>query len=185
MQKNPIFVNPLLRKNSNLCFERKKLAPQPKTLLQKLSHLPTVLLRAHLYFQKVTSLFISALSPPSPSENSFVLPEVALCPLHPLVRWYVPACVLSRFSCVWLCNPMDCSSPDSSVHGILQARILEWVAMPSSRGIFPTQGLNVRPSCLLHWQAGSLPLCHLGKPQIHTHTHTFFLKNILFHYGLS
>ena len=100
MQKNPIFVNPLLRKNSNLCFERKKLAPQPKTLLQKLSHLPTVLLRAHLYFQKVTSLFISALSPPSPSENSFVLPEVALCPLHPLVRWYVPACVLSRFSCV-------------------------------------------------------------------------------------
>ena len=31
----------------------------------------------------------------------------------------------------------------SSVHGILQARILEWVAMPSSRGIFPTQGLNL------------------------------------------
>ena len=33
-----------------------------------------------------------------------------------------------------LCNPMDCSPPGSSVHGILQARILEWVAMPSSRG---------------------------------------------------
>ena len=33
-----------------------------------------------------------------------------------------------------LCDPMDCSSPDSSVHGILQARILERVAMPSSRG---------------------------------------------------
>ena len=32
------------------------------------------------------------------------------------------------------CNPMDCSLPGSSVHGILQARILEWVAMPSSRG---------------------------------------------------
>ena len=30
-----------------------------------------------------------------------------------------------------LCNPMDCSSPDSSVHGILQARILEWSATPS------------------------------------------------------
>ena len=37
-------------------------------------------------------------------------------------------------SCVWLCDPMDCSLPGSSVHGILQARILEWVAMPSSRG---------------------------------------------------
>ena len=35
---------------------------------------------------------------------------------------------------VWLFDPMDCSPPGSSVHGILQARILEWVAMPSSRG---------------------------------------------------
>jgi len=33
-----------------------------------------------------------------------------------------------------LCDPMDCSLPDSSVHKILQARILEWVAMPSSKG---------------------------------------------------
>ena len=37
-------------------------------------------------------------------------------------------------SCVTLCDPMDCSPPGSSVHGILQARILQWVAMPSSRG---------------------------------------------------
>ena len=36
--------------------------------------------------------------------------------------------------CPTLCDPMDCSPPDSSVHGILQARILKWVAMPSSRG---------------------------------------------------
>ena len=33
-----------------------------------------------------------------------------------------------------LCNPVDCSPPGFSLHGILQARILEWVAMPSSRG---------------------------------------------------
>ena len=37
-------------------------------------------------------------------------------------------------SCPALCDPMDCSPPGSSVHGILQARILEWVARPSSRG---------------------------------------------------
>ena len=37
-------------------------------------------------------------------------------------------------SCLTLWNPMDYSRPGSSVHGILQARILEWVAMPSSRG---------------------------------------------------
>ena len=34
-----------------------------------------------------------------------------------------------------LCNPMDCSLPGSSVHGILQARILEWVAMKQNEGI--------------------------------------------------
>ena len=42
--------------------------------------------------------------------------------------------MLSWFSYVQFCDPMDCRLPDSSVHGILQARILEWVAMPSSRG---------------------------------------------------
>jgi len=42
--------------------------------------------------------------------------------------------VLVTQSCLTLCNPMDCSLPGSSVHGILQARILEWVAIPFSRG---------------------------------------------------
>ena len=37
-------------------------------------------------------------------------------------------------SCLTLCDPMDCSPPGSSVHGVLQARILEGVAVPSSRG---------------------------------------------------
>ena len=37
-------------------------------------------------------------------------------------------------SCLTLCSPMDCSLPGSSVHGILQAWILEWVAMSSFRG---------------------------------------------------
>ena len=42
--------------------------------------------------------------------------------------------VLVPRSCPTLCNPMDCSPLGSSVHGILQARILEWVAIPFSRG---------------------------------------------------
>ena len=37
-------------------------------------------------------------------------------------------------SCLTLCDPVDCSPPGSSVHGILQARILEWVAISFSRG---------------------------------------------------
>ena len=40
----------------------------------------------------------------------------------------VHLCALHRFSRVWLCDPMDCSPPGSSVRGILQAGILEWVA---------------------------------------------------------
>ena len=43
-------------------------------------------------------------------------------------------CVLSPQSCPVLCDPTDCSPPGSSAHGILQARILEWVASSSSRG---------------------------------------------------
>ena len=51
----------------------------------------------------------------------------------------------------------------SSVRGIFQARILEQLALSSSRGMFPTQGSNLRLLCLLHWQADSEP--H-GKPII-------------------
>ena len=42
-------------------------------------------------------------------------------------------CLVAQ-SCLTLCDPVDCSLPDSSVHGILQARIVEWVDMLSSRG---------------------------------------------------
>ena len=53
---------------------------------------------------------------------------------------------------------MNYSPPGSSVHGISQARILEWVPFPP-QGVFPTWGWNLS---LLHWQADSLPLSHLG-----------------------
>ena len=44
--------------------------------------------------------------------------------------------VLVTQLCPTLCNPMECNLPDFSVHGILQVRILEWVAVPFSRGSF-------------------------------------------------
>ena len=69
-------------------------------------------------------------------------------------------CVLSHSVVSDTFYPMDCSPPGASVLGILQARILEWVAISSSRGIFPTQGSNSR---LLHRQLDSLPLSHLGR----------------------
>ena len=46
------------------------------------------------------------------------------------------ACMHAKLlqSCLTLCDPMDCTPPGSSVHGIHQARLLEWVALPSFRG---------------------------------------------------
>ena len=60
------------------------------------------------------------------------------------------------------CDPMNQRLPGSSVHGIFQARILEWAAISYFRGIFPTQGLNLHLLHLLHWQSESLMLHHLG-----------------------
>ena len=54
-------------------------------------------------------------------------------------------------SCLTLCDPMDCSPPGSSVHGIFPARIL--VATSYSRGIFPAQESNLHLLCLLNQQA--------------------------------
>ena len=52
-----------------------------------------------------------------------------------------------------LCDPVDCSPPGSSVHGIFQARIQEWVAISFFRR--STQGSNPHLQCLLYWQADS------------------------------
>ena len=49
----------------------------------------------------------------------------------------VRVCLLVLQFCLTVCNPLDCSPPGSSVHGILQARILEQVAIPFSRGSYP------------------------------------------------
>ena len=50
-------------------------------------------------------------------------------------------------SCPTLCNPMDSSLPGSSVHGIFQAKVLEWVAFPSP-GDLPNPGLEPRSPAL-------------------------------------
>ena len=67
-------------------------------------------------------------------------------------------------SCLTPCDPVDCSPPGSSVHGILQARILEWVAISFSRGYLPDPGLEPRSPTL---QADALSSEPPGRP------HTF------------
>ena len=50
-------------------------------------------------------------------------------------------CVLSHFSRVWLCDPVNCSPPGSSVHGIFQVRLLEWLSRPPP-GDLPDPGIR-------------------------------------------
>ena len=70
-------------------------------------------------------------------------------------------CLVTQ-SCLTLCNPMDCSPPVSSVHGILQARILEWVLPCPPPGDLPNPGIEPRFPAL---QVDSLPAGPQGKPK--------------------
>ena len=86
------------------------------------------------------------------------LPPPPLFPQPP--QW---VCVLSHFRCVRIfCDPMNCSPPGSSDHGIFQARILNSVAISSSRGSSPPRGqthvayVSCIGKCVLYHQ------CHLG-----------------------
>ena len=90
----------------------------------------------HQFFGRCSAFFIFQLS------HSYMTTGKTIA----LTRWTFVGKVLSLLfnmfsesenevaqSCPTLCNPMDCSPPGSSVHGIVQARILEWVAISSSR----------------------------------------------------
>ena len=70
---------------------------------------------------------------------------------------------------------MDCSPPGSPVPGILQARILEWVAMPSSRRSFlpRDQSYVFYVFCIGRW---ALYLCYLGSPKLFTVFHCYSLE---------
>ena len=75
----------------------------------------------------------------------------------------IPLFVVQSLSCLWLfCNPMDCSPPGSSVRGILQAKILAWVAFPSP-GDLHNPGIEPVSHASPVLQADSLPLSHWGR----------------------
>ena len=98
-----------------------------------------------------------------------------ICPFQ-RKRWVLMPCSKYRTKnnrksevtqlCPILCDPMDCSLPGSSIHGILQSRILEWVDLPSSRGSpqFRNQTYNSCVSCIAdrfftHWVTWEAPNC--------------------------
>ena len=88
--------------------------------------------------------------------------QVLYLPEENWVMTKVVLCLVSQ-SCLTLCDPVDYSPPGFSIHGIFQARILEWVAISYSRGSSWPRDQN----CLLHWQAYSLPLKHWVSPKLH------------------
>ena len=110
-------------------------------------------------------------------QDAYSLPGNHIMPSQStaLIYWVsltcVYMCVLVTQSCPTLCNSMDCRPPDSSVHGILQARILEWVVIPFKntgvgghsllQEICLTQGLNLG---LLHCRQIRYHLSHQGTP---------------------
>ena len=67
-------------------------------------------------------------------------------------------CSKALQSCLILCNSMDCSPAGSSLHEILQARVLVWAAMPFSKESANPVIKATSLICLLHRQLGSLPL---------------------------
>ena len=77
--------------------------------------------------------------------------------------------VLVTQSWLTLCDPMDCSLPCSSIHRILQAGILEWVAISFSRGYLPNR--EIEPGCPA-LQADSLPLLQGTAQNIQSHNVT-------------
>ena len=93
--------------------------------------------------------------------------------------------VLSRFSHVQLCDPMDLSLPDSSVHGIFWARILEWISMPSSRRPSGLRDLLYLLQCrwifffffFCLWASGDAPSISMFIP-VHTSQMVLVVKNL-------
>ena len=91
--------------------------------------------------------------------------------MEQIIKIFVSGCgqrmCIHAQSCPVLCDPMDCSPPGSSVHGILQARIPEWAAMPSSRGSSQPRD-QTQVSCtgkwiFYHWTTWKPGCCYSHK----------------------
>ena len=99
----------------------------------------------------------------------------------PIHRPHIPNVQAKSLQSCPLCNPMDCSPPGSSVHGILQARVLEWIVMPppedlSNPGIEPTSLMS--PTLAGGFFTTSAPW---EAHTYYTHTHTYYTATVHTH----
>ena len=103
-----------------------------------------------------------------PTTENNLDPKVSIVQVEKL--WFsltLDTCAKSLQSRPVLCDAMDCSLAGSSVHGILQARMLEWVAMLSSRGASWPK-IETAPLATPELQEDSLLLSHQGSPTLDT-----------------
>ena len=127
------------------------------------------------YFKKMVTLLFVLVSQFWVLSSNFLKECIELCLSNTLQKRM--AIVLSHFSFVWLFVTLwGCSPAGSSVHGILQARMLEWISMSCSKRF-------ANPGSTLRWQMGSLPLTPPGKPKNATGP-WFFLLSVLFNWLL-
>ena len=73
------------------------------------------------------------------------------------------ATMIRESSVIYLCDPMNCSLPGSSINGVLLARILEWIVISSSRGSSQPKD-QTHISCVSSIDRWTLPQSHPGKP---------------------
>ena len=91
-------------------------------------------------------------------EETFIDIKQLIC----IINCILLLCAVAR-SCLTTCNPMGCSLPRSSLHGVLQARILEWLPFPSPGDLLDTGTEPGSPAL----QADSLPSEPQKKPLLH------------------
>ena len=122
--------------------------------------------KSFLYSSSVYSCHLFLISSASVRSLPFLSPSLweksgtGLVFLWLTLYWFGACLCAQSLNSVWLCNPMDCSLPDSSAHGIFQARVLEWVAISSSRGSYwpkdETCVSGIGRHILYHWATWEL-----------------------------
>ena len=123
---SPLF---LLRKLSQNCVYMSRLSPHSQI------HSGWLEIISKLWILKESNkLFTSVTTPGKLEKGKYLRREKIFWKDRHKILYVVTVGVLVAQSCPTLCESMDCSPLGSSVHGTFQARILEWVTMPSSRG---------------------------------------------------
>ena len=124
------------------CLKPQRLHHLATTCPLWLEYWPLIPLLTQRDLQKVSPFYVKPCAEESVMNKHWYLPVLGSSPSPaPGNHWsafcrcnFAFVCMLNHFSCVWLCDVMDCSPPGSSVLKISQARRLEWVAISSSRG---------------------------------------------------